>query len=234
MGHAICIMSGIRHNPGFGAELREVEGILSMFIRTLNARAIMSDQVPGMEDPEHFPYCIWYPDVASEATYRALAAQYPQLRYYVGRACAVAGYVDLYRELDLLPDLSIADEARDNRHLPGAQVIFELIVSQPVWWRVMDDYNRSVSLDSPSSSRFRLNGDTAVRSTLDLKRRFNPDLTHPGYNDGQNGNNPSPLDTAVPAYFNITEDWSTDKYSSVTYCSSHHPWIFLFGPTKKT
>jgi hypothetical protein len=38
----------------------------------------------------------------------------------VGRACAVAGYADLYGELGLLPDVSIADEARETRDSVGA------------------------------------------------------------------------------------------------------------------
>lgn len=76
----------------------------------------MSDEVPSrelMRDTASYLYCIWHPDIASEDTYRKLAAACPNMRYQVGRACAVAGYAQLYRELDLLPDPCIAEEARE-------------------------------------------------------------------------------------------------------------------------
>lgn len=44
-----------------------------------------------------------------------------------------------------LPDISIAEEAQDNRHVPGCQTIFDLIVSQPGRWGIMDDYPRSTA-----------------------------------------------------------------------------------------
>ncbi|GKT41749.1 uncharacterized protein ColSpa_01930 [Colletotrichum spaethianum] len=106
------------------------------------------------------PYCIWYPDVASEETYRELARRYPDMRYQIGRACAVAGYATLHKELRLLPDISIAEEARDNGHT----AIYEAIVSQDTRYAVMNDYTRTVNLESPRPGF--LNGDTAVRSTL--------------------------------------------------------------------
>lgn len=34
------------------------------------------------------------------------------MRYRVGRACAVAGYSTLYKEVDLLSDIAITEEAR--------------------------------------------------------------------------------------------------------------------------
>ncbi|GKT51497.1 uncharacterized protein ColSpa_11678 [Colletotrichum spaethianum] len=82
------------------------------------------------------------------------------MRYHVGRACAVAGYSTLYGELNLLPDVSIAEEARDNR----LYNIFEAIVHQDTRYAVMDDYTRTVNLQSPKPGC--LNGDTAVRSTI--------------------------------------------------------------------
>ncbi len=67
-------------------------------------------QIPAEVTAQTSPYCVHYPDVASENTCRALVQCYPGMCYQVGRACAVAGYVDLHRELDLLPDASIAEE----------------------------------------------------------------------------------------------------------------------------
>lgn len=134
------------------------------------------------------------------------------MRYGIGRACAIAGYVELYQELGLLLDVSIAEEARDNQlRQPRSSEIFESIMKQPIRWLVMDDYRRSVDQDSPLPARYGLNGDTAVRSTLDHKRLFeNPDF-YSRYGDGvyycsSIGND------ANPAYFNITEDCSIDEY----------------------
>jgi hypothetical protein len=102
-----CVVRGIRYHPGFALDL---QGSCGQFTRALNARAIMSNKIPDMvvvnaakshPDSAEFPYCIWHPEVATEATYRNLASRYPQMRYHVGRAYAVAGYTDLYWELDL-------------------------------------------------------------------------------------------------------------------------------------
>ncbi|POR37749.1 Uncharacterized protein TPAR_02063 [Tolypocladium paradoxum] len=133
--------------------------------RARNARLIMSNAVPDMPATESgvHPYCIWHPHLAAEETYRELARRYPTMRYQVGRACAVAGYSALYAELDLLPDVSIAEEARDS---PRGGDIFKLIMGQPVLYSVMDDYTRSVHDDQPRAGAF-LNGDTAVVSSLD-------------------------------------------------------------------
>ncbi|KAB5511589.1 hypothetical protein GE09DRAFT_1270042 [Coniochaeta sp. 2T2.1] len=140
----LCILHGIRHHHGFGMELHNPGPDYSCFRRTLNARAVMSDEVPDMDivnDASSVPYCIWYPDVASEDTYRELSRRYPQTRYQVGRACAVAGYSDLYKELGLLPDITIAEEAQDNfirsqrkdgcEGNRGNAEIFQHIIQQP-------------------------------------------------------------------------------------------------------
>jgi len=94
----------------------------------------MSDIIPEMKEADEFPYCIWYPDVASEDTYRQLVERYPQLRYLVGRACAVAGYTQLYHELDLLPEVSIAEEAREN----GATAVFNHIMASTTKYAVLN------------------------------------------------------------------------------------------------
>jgi hypothetical protein len=86
-----CSVHGIRYHPGFGKELR---GAFPEFTRALNARSIMRNQIPLMSSEIEFPYCIWHPQVATEATYRELVCRYSNLTYQVGRACAVAGYLD--------------------------------------------------------------------------------------------------------------------------------------------
>lgn len=54
------------------------------FRRARNARLIMSNIIPeaaDMAESEHQPYCIWFPDIASEDTYGKLAATCPDMRY---------------------------------------------------------------------------------------------------------------------------------------------------------
>lgn len=168
-----------------------------------------------MSDPGHVPYCIWHSDVASESTYRALVQRFPCMRYQVARACAVAGYLDLYRELDdVLPEVHVAEEARDN----GSLDIFHDIMAQPVRYSVMDDYHRTVKIDSPTVEC--LNGDTAVRSTLERKRKIKMPLILGDnfFDDDGNMDNSADDEDAViiqgfsPGYFNITEDGNIDTY----------------------
>lgn len=109
--------------------------------------------------------------MAEEQTYRVLAQRYLALRYQVGQACAVAGYIQLYRELGLLPDVAIAEEARENRGNRGAQAIFAEIMAAPMRYRVMDDCHRTVNLDSPSAPAY-LNADTAVVSILAVRTKY--------------------------------------------------------------
>lgn len=134
-----------------------------------NARLITSNTIPQMDHANQMPYCVWYPGFATKETYRALAQRYPALRYNVGRACAVGGFLDLYLELelDLLPDVSIAEEAREAGEInssEGSTAIFRHIMSQPVRFRVMDDYTRTVNLENREAAC--LNGDTALRPPL--------------------------------------------------------------------
>ncbi|KFY35723.1 hypothetical protein V494_05658 [Pseudogymnoascus sp. VKM F-4513 (FW-928)] len=161
-----------------------------IFARARNARLIMSDVVPGrelMSNKESYPYCIWHPGVASEDTYRKLAATYPDMRYQVGRACAVAGYAQLYHELNLLPDPCIAEEAREaSRDNDGSRHIFEQIMAAPVRYSVFNDYDLTIALDSPKPGAF-LNADTAVVATLKERKKYQRYFQSKGY-------------------FNITED----------------------------
>ncbi|KAF6839360.1 hypothetical protein CPLU01_01780 [Colletotrichum plurivorum] len=194
-----CVIHGIRHNDAF-ARSDAVAKLCSesddrVFARARNARLIMSNTVPEMESDEDKPYCIWYPELATEDTYRELAKRYPDLRYLVGRACAVAGYADLYEELDLLPEVSIAEEARDNSSNEGSKAIFDSMMGKPVCYRVLDDYTRSCHVDDPTCPAF-MNGDTAVRSSLDVRHGFEL------------------WKSSGDHYFNIAEDRNVDEVSS--------------------
>lgn len=186
----LCVIRGIRLYEDFAKELRDAS---HQFNRALNARSIMSNKIPEMHTPEVFPYCIWYPDVATEDTYRRLANQYPAMKYLVGRACAVAGYSDLYKELKLLPEVHIAEEARDS----GQITIYDSIVSHKLMYSCMDDYERCTAPDAPKPAS--LNGDTAVRSLLKIRQPF----TQPskGRDDGFE---------SLFHYFDICEDLNID------------------------
>ncbi|TGO29048.1 hypothetical protein BPAE_0019g00180 [Botrytis paeoniae] len=71
------------------------------------------------------------------------------MKYHVGRACAIGGYIDLYRELDLLSDISIAEEAWHNSDDAGSKEIFDFIACQPTRYAILDDYTRSLNLQAP-------------------------------------------------------------------------------------
>ncbi|KAK2767334.1 hypothetical protein CKAH01_15228 [Colletotrichum kahawae] len=105
-----------------------------------------------------------------EETYRELSRQYPRMRYQVGKACAVAGYNRLYDELQLLPDISIAEEAEDNNNA----YVRDAIINKPERYAVMNDYTRTINIDAPRAGAS-LNGDTAVRSTLEKTRPYGHD-----------------------------------------------------------
>ncbi|OQE36002.1 hypothetical protein PENCOP_c012G08868 [Penicillium coprophilum] len=186
----LCVVRGIRTHDGFAQELH---GRLPEFTRALNARAIMSNRVPNMESPDDFPYCFWHPDIPTEQTLRDLLERYPGndlLRFQVGRACAAVGYTSLYLELELLPDVAIAEEARDNR--TSGQAIYESIIDSPIRWKCMDDYNRC--LHAPLRAGAHLNGDTCVRSMLDKTLPVGDSIF-----------------LVVPCpMFDITEDWCLD------------------------
>jgi hypothetical protein len=139
-----------------------------------------------MDTLDQYPYCIWYPDVALEDTYRNVVAKYPDMRYQVARACAVAGYTQLYSELDVLPDVSVAEEARES--MKGEE-IYKSIMKYYPRYAVMNDYTRDINTQSPRHPA-QLNGDTAVLWSLDTT--YSVDAEH-------------------DAYFNITEDGGIDE-----------------------
>lgn len=205
--HRLCVVRGIRYNHGFGLELRDVTPV---FTRRLNARSIMSNIIPDLNHQDQIPYCIWHPEVASQDTYRELVRRYPHMVYQVGRACAVAGYTQLYHELDILPDVHIAEEARECGNLD----IYEVIMSQPVRYNVMNDYMRSVDTNSPQPAH--LNGDTIVCWMLDIKQEFHDASSE--YRQLEDGmyvtkglwDSMGYKDTT----FNITEDMHIDEHES--------------------
>lgn len=161
----LCVVRGIRHHFEFATgDAAVLRGALPMFTTALNARLIMSNQIPDIKTVDEIPYCFWYPDLPSEETLRELVARYPDTRYQVGRTCAVAGYTALYESLDVLPEVAIAEEARES----GSLEIFERIIREPVKWRVFDDYTGTLCTPTPGC----LNGDTLTYSRLNYRQGF--------------------------------------------------------------
>lgn len=199
----LCVVRGIRYHDGYGKELYDV---LPIFARALNARSIMSGRIPEIMSEEETPYCIWYPQIASEVTYRRLVQAHPHMTSQVGRACAVAGYLDLYMELDILPEVHIAEEAREC----GSMEIYDTIMSKSVRYDIMNDYTCTVaSTPVPGAC---LNGDTAVYPSL--RRRQSLPFDGPWQDEPDD---PNSSFTYHPGYdrlvFNITEDQGIDLES---------------------
>lgn len=193
----LCTIRGIRYHDGFGLELR---GVTDEFTRALNARTIMSNRVPETEGEQEIPYCIWHPEVATEETYRRVAQKYRSMRYQVARACAVAGYTELYNELDVLPEVHVAEEARE----AGNMEIYDLIMAQPVKFKVMNDYDRNIASEPKEAY---LNGDTAVRAILEVKQLFRDATSPAGEEEFSLFGEDDGYDATI---FNITEDMNID------------------------
>ncbi|KAK0649925.1 hypothetical protein B0T16DRAFT_457287 [Cercophora newfieldiana] len=217
----LCVIHGIRYHPSFAdgaASVLRAAHERPEFARALNARAIMSGLVPDMDPegrPQDLPYCIWHPTVPSEDALRRLVARYPAMTYQVGRACAVGGYTTLYRELDILPEVAIAEEAR----AAGSTDIFADIMAHPVRYRVFNDYTRAINSSNPAAPAY-LNGDTAVRDRLDVKQAFEQprgqrDPDDPAVEDWQDDKRLKSWELGFrPQTFDITEDQSIDEHAT--------------------
>ena len=134
-----------------------------------------------------------------------------------------AGFVDLYRELDLLPDVSIAEEARESG---WGDEIYNDIMAKPMRYAVMDDYSRSIPR-TPRAPAF-LNRDTAVTSS--------PKTTCT-ISDFSEANEEEPFDIAEDGHIAKTSTdrrWRGALRHSRQICPS---WISLFSsawPRTKT
>jgi hypothetical protein len=174
-----AVVRGIRHHESFATGPAAVlRGIRPLFTRALNARAIMSNTVPNISASDEFPYCIWYPDLPSRETLIEVAARYPEMRYQVGRTCAIAGYFDVYQSLNLLPEVAIAEEARESENVD----IYEDILKAHVKWRVFDDFTGTLHCSDPRPAK--LNGDTCIRTWLSVTQ---PVLAPVGLVEGEEG-----------------------------------------------
>ncbi|KAG9499028.1 hypothetical protein J7337_009839 [Fusarium musae] len=158
--------------------VKRLSSSMPLVARARNARRIMSNDIPERMTAEEQPYCIWHPDMATEDAYRSMASGFPDMRYQVGRACAAAGCHALYQELDLLPEVSIAEEGRESE-TDGGKLIYDEIMSFKYRYVIMDDCKRTVELMDYVCPVY-LNGNTEVRWRLTalrgIARRFNDDL----------------------------------------------------------
>ncbi|KAK4184080.1 hypothetical protein QBC35DRAFT_67939 [Podospora australis] len=189
-------------------------------LRRTNARLItLSDQIPTMSLEEERPYCIWFPGLANESTYRELFHRYPEMKYQIGRACAVGGFVDLYHELDLLPEVSIAEEARESSS-PESDAIYQHIISQPTRYSILNDYTRTVNATSPRPGAS-LNGDTAIRPPL-------------SYLYGTRQLDEEAEGKIWPPYFNLTEYQIDDSSSSFIDNRNPYPYPSVALPKEFT
>ncbi|KAK1977237.1 hypothetical protein LZ30DRAFT_803465 [Colletotrichum cereale] len=209
----LCVVRGIRFRAEFCfGPAAVLEGSLPLFTRALNARVIMSNRVPDI-DPDRLqdmPYCIWFPDLPSEDTLQELVRRCPAMAYQAARASAVAGYTELYKELavQILPDVSIAEEARGN----GNHAIFNLIMEAPCRYKVFDDYNRTINTAEPKPAF--LNADTATRPYLLETLVFEPPIGRMGGEEGDSDSDSGGVKLSgfgfIQTRFNITEDMNID------------------------
>ncbi|KAJ5288016.1 hypothetical protein N7478_003702 [Penicillium angulare] len=219
--HRRAVIRGIRDSLEF-ATSPAIDQLCSgdddqahQFSRARNARLIMSDKIPDMQNPATQPYCIWYPDIAAEETYREVARQYPStMRYQVGRACAAASYTDLYKELDLLPDVSIAEEARE---VDKDSEIYKNIMSSPQRYVVMEDFSRSIHLENPRTPAF-LNGDMKPRWALEQRVLPGKNLPETTADD---------IDIEEDGFIGLKEIKTVEDYSKLGPGQSDQLWMPL-------
>ncbi|KAK3196798.1 hypothetical protein K4F52_000142 [Lecanicillium sp. MT-2017a] len=158
-----AVVCGIRSNFAFATgEAAALSGRKPIFTRAINARLIMSKIIPQMSSSCEMPCCIWYPDLPSADTLLELARRHPDMLYQAARACAVGGFTEPYRQLGALPEVAVAEEARE----AGITQIYDDIMKASVKWKVFDDYQGKLQAPVPAH----LNGDTFVRRELDLKQ----------------------------------------------------------------
>ncbi|RBR18573.1 uncharacterized protein FIESC28_06028 [Fusarium coffeatum] len=174
-----ALIRGIRLHYDFAMSepVKRLASSMPKVARARNARRIMSDDIPERMAAEEQPYCIWHPDIATEETYRSLASKHPDMKYQVGRACAAAGYHSLWKELDLLPEVTHAEEARESG-TDGGKLIYEEIMEFKYRYAIMDDCNRTIELWDYKCPAY-LNGDTEVRWKLAARKGIGswvPDL----------------------------------------------------------
>ena len=151
-----CILRGIYKNLSFAYWCKD--NIEKEFIQeAVSSKLIMNDDLSFVRGDI---YCIWYPQIASEETYEKLVKMREDLKYGVARACAIAGYTDLYRSLNVLPEIHVLHEALEAENCD----IVKNILSDGRLYSAMDD-DYGMYLDEPVPTRF-IRGVTCTRSQM--------------------------------------------------------------------
>lgn len=110
----LCLTHGVYFHIEFARWCKE--NMLNKCVsldRAISAKLIMNNDLSYVCNDV---YCIWFPEVASEETYRTLYQMYPHLTCLIARACAVGNYLNLYKETGLFPEQHVLDEARALNH----------------------------------------------------------------------------------------------------------------------
>ncbi|QGI84466.1 hypothetical protein CEK26_011183 [Fusarium fujikuroi] len=222
-----ALIRGIRlhYHLAMSEPVKRLSSSMPQVARARNARRIMSNDIPERMTAEEQPYCIWHPEMATEDTYRSLASKFPDMRYQVGRACAAAGYGALYRELDLLPEVSIAEETRESE-TDGGKLIYDEIMSFKYRYAVMDDCKRTIKLMDYECPAY-LNGNTELDEALhagSTTTSFHASKrTHLGLEDQQVDERHGKLtdDEAKLLYSPLPGDLPTVKKTLLTQMAAH-------------
>ncbi|CAG7565697.1 unnamed protein product [Fusarium equiseti] len=228
-----ALIRGIRLHYDFAMSepIKRLASSMPVVARARNARRIMSDDIPERMTTEEQSYCIWYPDIATEDTYRSLASKHPDMKYQVGRACAAAGYYALWKELDLLPEVTHAEEARESG-TDGGKLIYEEIMEFKYRYAIMDDCKLTIELWDYQCPAY-LNGDTEVRWKLAARKGIGswvPDLQpcieedkHIGLKDEEVEEQYSILteDEVKLLYSPLPEDLTTVKKTLLIQMAAH-------------
>ncbi|KAJ3260350.1 hypothetical protein HK103_000985, partial [Boothiomyces macroporosus] len=84
-------------------------------------------------------YCIWFPDIPSEETCRKLFKSNPEMNYLIARVCAIGNYIDLYKELNVLPEVSVMSEAV----VSNSKDMVEYMKKTDKYYIILNDYTEN-------------------------------------------------------------------------------------------
>lgn len=106
-----CVVHGVYHHKDFAYWCKNnILGKHKDIDAAISAKMIMSNDLSYIHEDI---YCIWYPTLALEDTYKSLYTYKPHLRQQIAHACCVAHYNDLYKQINHIPEINILKEAYD-------------------------------------------------------------------------------------------------------------------------
>lgn len=135
----LCIIHGIYHSKEFALWCKD-----NLFEReysipqAVSSRMIMDDDLSFVHEDI---YCIWYPKLASEETYRQLYRMNKSFAYQIARACAVGNYVELIKELNIKPEMSVLFEAYNCKSIEVYEYMHnKALESGIITYQMQDEY----------------------------------------------------------------------------------------------